>query len=203
MSRGTFIVIEGGDGSGKTTMIEKLQEAFPEIVYTHDPGGTAFGESVRALLLSDNARDIDSRTEMLLFHASRAQLVVDVIKPALEEGKTVVCNRFELSSIAYQIYGREKPELMPMLRSISETILEGCIPDTCIFLDVLPEVGLSRIVSRAADHFETENTAFHKRVREGYKKHLGEFGIPVVIDASKPVDKVWAEVKKAVQLAQS
>lgn len=203
MSNGTFICLEGGDGSGKTTMIDKLRHEFPDIVYTQDPGGTPFGEKVRNLVLSDDTSGIDSKTEMLLFHAARAELVSEVILPALRAGKTVVSNRFELSSIAYQIYGREKPELMPMLRSISETILEGCIPDVCILLDAPPEVGIERIQTRPGKptRFDTEALAFHARVREGYKRHIGEFGQPIVIDASRPLEAVWEDVRKAVQSA--
>lgn len=205
MSHGTFIVIEGGDGSGKTTMVDKLRGEFPEIVYTQDPGGTAFGEKIRDFILSNETAGIDSKTEMLLFHAARAQLVAEVIRPALREGRAVVSNRFELSSIAYQIYGREKPELMPMLRSISETILEKCVPDMCIFLDVAPEIGIERIKTRAETptRFDNEALAFHARVREGYKKHIGEFGQPVIVDASRPMEEVWVDVRKAVQSAIS
>lgn len=205
MSYGTFIVIEGGDGSGKTTMVDKLKDQFPEILYTQDPGGTSFGEKIRDFILSNDTAGIDSKTEMLLFHAARAQLVAEVIRPALKQGRAVVSNRFELSSIAYQIYGREKPELMPMLRSISETILEQCVPDMCIFLDVAPEIGIERIKTRAETptRFDNEALAFHTRVREGYKKHLGEFGQPVIVDASRPLEEVWVDVRKAVQSAIS
>ena len=205
MSQGTFIVIEGGDGSGKTTMVDKLAMEFPDIIYTQDPGGTPFGEKIRDFILSNETAGIDSKTEMLLFHAARAQLVAEVIRPALKEGRAVVSNRFELSSIAYQIYGREKPELMPMLRSISETILEKCVPDMCIFLDVAPEIGIERIQTRAETptRFDNEALAFHTRVREGYKKHIGEFGQPVVVDASRPIEEVWVDVRKAVQSAIS
>src|SRR3989338_9727313 len=108
MARGKFMVVEGGEGSGKTTVGERLKLEFPDAVYTQDPGGTALGEEVRKLLMSDQTAGIDTRAELLLFLAGRAQLVAEVVKPALESGKHVISNRFGLSSIAYQVYGRER-----------------------------------------------------------------------------------------------
>ena len=108
-ARGKFIIFEGGEGSGKTTIVDRLKEKFPNIVYTQGPGGTDVGERVRDLLMSKATSGIDARTELLLFLASRAQLVAEVIRPALISGKNVICNRFGLSSIAYQVYGRQNP----------------------------------------------------------------------------------------------
>src|SRR3989344_5732431 len=101
--RGKFIVFEGGDGSGKSTFVERLRKESPDFVYTQDPGGTELGERIRELLMSKKTSGIDVRAELLLFLASRAQMVSEVIRPALESGKTVIANRFALSSIAYQI----------------------------------------------------------------------------------------------------
>ena len=198
---GKFIVIEGGDGSGKTTMGERLKVELPDVVYTQDPGGTAVGEQVRMLLMSDKTRGIDTSAELLLFLAGRAQLVAEVIRPALESGKNVISNRFGLSSIAYQIYGRKRPELLPLYRAVAEEIAQDCKPDACILLDVTPEVGIARVCSRPEEptRFDKESLDFHARVREGLKKHANEFGKAFVINADKPLEEVWTEVLRAVQ----
>ena len=201
MARGKFIVFEGGDGSGKTTFVERLKKEFPDFVYTQDPGGTPLGKQIRDLLMSEKTSGIDVRAELLLFLASRAQMVSEVIRPALESGKTVISNRFALSSIAYQIYGRERPELMALYRSVSGIILEGAMPDATILLDLAPEVGLARAHSRPEElsRFDLEALAFHKRVREGYAQHVAEFGTPFIIDANRPLEEVWQSIQKALQ----
>jgi len=201
MKRGKFIVIEGGDGSGKTTVFERLKKEFPDFAYTQDPGGTSLGQQVRELLMSQRTKGIDTRAELLLFLASRAQNVAEVIAPALASGKSVIANRFALSSIAYQIYGRQKPELMDLYRAVSSIILEKAMPDATILLDVTPEVGISRVHSREEEptRFDLEAIDFHTRVREGYKAHITEFGTPVIIDSDKPLDEVWTRVREAVQ----
>ncbi len=201
MTRGTFIILEGGEGSGKTTVGERLKKEFPGAVYTQDPGGTPLGEHIRKLLMSDETNGIDVHAELLLFLAGRAQLVTEVIRPALESGKHVISNRFGLSSIAYQVYGRQKPELLEFFHYVSEHITRECAPDACILLDVSPEVGVARVHSRPEEptRFDKESLDFHACVREGLKKHVGEFGKPFIIDAEKPLEEVWTEVKNAVQ----
>ncbi len=156
---------------------------------------------MRALLMSEKTAGIDVRAELLLFLAGRAQLVTEVIKPALESGRHVVSNRFGLSSIAYQIYGRERPELLALYNSVSAEILQDCMPDACILLDITPETGFARVHSRPEEptRFDNEALDFHARVREGLKKHIGEFGKPIIIDAEKPLEEVWQEIKEAVQ----
>ncbi|OGG58362.1 dTMP kinase [Candidatus Kaiserbacteria bacterium RIFCSPHIGHO2_01_FULL_55_17] len=198
--RGKFIVLEGGEGSGKTTIGERLKLEFPDTVYTQDPGGTPLGEKLRDLLMSDETKGIDTRAELLLFLAGRAQLVAEVVKPALESGKHVISNRFGLSTIAYQVYGRQRPELLELYRVVSKEILEGCMPDACILLDVTPETGVTRVHSRPEEptRFDKEALDFHARVREGLKKHVGEFGKPFVIDSEKPLEEVWTEVLNVV-----
>ncbi len=199
--RGKFIALEGGEGSGKTTVGERLKKQFPDAVYTQDPGGTPLGERIRVLLMSNETKGIDVRAELLLFLAGRAELVSEVIRPALDAGTMVISNRFGLSSIAYQVYGREHPELLQLYNSVSKEILQGCVPDACILLDVTPEVGIARVHSRPEEptRFDNETLDFHTRVREGLKKHIGEFGKPFVIDADKPLEKVWTQVQNAVQ----
>jgi dTMP kinase len=201
MARGKFIVLEGGEGSGKTTIGERLKVEFPEIVYTQDPGGTALGEKVRQILMADETAGIDTRAELLLFLAGRSQLVAEVIKPALESGRHVISNRFGLSSIAYQVYGRKRPELLDMYHAVSKDILEDFHPDACILLDVTPETGYARVHSRPEEptRFDKEALDFHARVREGLKKHIDEFGKPFIIDAEKPLEEVWTEIKGIVQ----
>ena len=198
---GKFIVLEGGEGSGKTTIGERLKVEFPDIVYTQDPGGTPLGEKVRLVLMADETAGIDTRTEPPLFLAGRAQLVAEKIKPALESGKHVISNRFGLSTIAYQIYGRERPELLSLYQSVSKEILQGCTPDACILLDISPETGAARVHSRPEEptRFDKEALDFHARVREGLKKHAGEFGQVFLIDAEKPLEEVWKEVLKIVK----
>ena len=200
-NRGAFIIIEGGDGAGKTTIVERLKKEFPDVVYTRDPGGTRLGEQLRSILMSKDSSGMDARAELLLFLAAEAQLVAEVIEPALTAGKTVITTRFTPSAIAYQIYGRQQMELLSLLRTISEATHGRAIPDACVLLDVTPSVGLARVHSRAEEltRFDAEELAFHERVREGYKKHVGEFGRAYTIDANRPLEEVWKDVLNTVQ----
>lgn len=203
--RGKFIVFEGGEGSGKDTQIARLKELYSsrsDIIFTREPGGTNIGEQIRGLLMSHNTSNMDVQGEMLLFLAARAQLIGEVIAPALKAGTHVICNRFGLSTIAYQIYGRERQAYMEFLQALNRFVVGEYIPDLCILLDVTPEIGIERTKNRAgaATRFDTEALAFHERVREGYRKHISEFGKPIVVDADKPLDEVWTAVLKEVQL---
>jgi len=202
MARGKFIVLEGGEGSGKSEMQERLKKTLPkDTVFTRDPGGVSIGEEIRNLVLSQAARGIDPATELLLFLAARAQLVAELIAPALEEGRNVICDRFILSTIAYQIYGRQRVDYLALTKNVFDAIKLKCVPDATIFLDVSPEIGLQRVKLRmqAPNRFDEEDMAFHQRIREGYKQHLDDFGKTVVIDANKPLEEVWTDVQNAVQ----
>lgn len=202
MLRGKFIVLEGGEGSGKSVMADRLKAMLPPgSVFTRDPGGVLVGEEVRRIVLSQEARGIDPATELLLFLAARAQLVAELIVPALEEGKIVVCDRFILSTVAYQVYGRQRKEYLPLVKDVFFAISRGCIPDLTIFLDVTPDIGIQRVQMRlqAANRFDEEGPEFHERIREGYKKHLGEYGKGIRVDATQPIEDVWTEVENAVQ----
>lgn len=176
MEKGIFITLEGPDGSGKSTQIEFLREYFKkrgiECVFTREPGGTEIGEKLRTIILDKNNKEMSDMTEALLYAASRAQHVCELIKPALAAGKAVICDRYVDSSIAYQGYGRR---LGDMVRIINEYATSDCVPDVTFLIEVDPRVGKDRIKAGDQDRLEQEKLQFHERVFEGYKKMAEEF----------------------------
>src|SRR3989344_649650 len=205
VARGKFIVFEGGEGSGKDTLINLLKEKLKsrsDVVYTRAPGGTPLGEDIRKLLLSHDTKDLHPRTELLLFLAAHTELVEKVIAPALTEGKLVISNRFAPSTIAYQVYGRQQQEHLMLAREALRFVTRGIIPDICIYLDLPPELGIQRAKKRpeSLTRFDTEELAFHERVREGYKRHLPEFAKKTVtIDTSGATEEAWKKTEEALQ----
>lgn len=194
-----FIVFEGGEGSGKDTQIDRLKKKYAgdeSIIFTREPGGTDMGEKIRSLLLSPDSKDMTVRTELLLFLAARAQLVEQVIRPALEAGKTVISNRFQLSTIAYQIYGRGRHHYLPFLLETGKFVTNNCIPSAYLLLDVTPEVGLARVAERndGLTRFDAEKVEFHRKVRQGYLEHAGIGQYHRVINADDSLDKVSRQV---------
>lgn len=171
MDKGLFITLEGPDGSGKSTQIEYLKEYFDdkgiETVFTREPGGTDIGEKLRDIILDKANSEMCDMAEALLYAASRAQHVNQLIRPALEAGKVVICDRFIDSSIAYQGYGRE---LGDSVRIINELAVDGCMPDLTFLMEISPEIGKSRIKSESQDRLELEKIEFHNRVYAGYKE---------------------------------
>lgn len=174
--RGKFIVFEGGDGSGKSSMIEFLKKIFSQrqdIVFSHEPGGTNIGFQIRKILMSGKNKKITGLTELFLFCADRAQHVSEVIIPALKSGKNVISDRFDRSTIAYQIVARgiEDLNVFSQLNSIAK---QGVEPDAIIYLDVIPKVGLER-KSKSKDgkctRFDNEGLKFHQAVRRGFKRY--------------------------------
>ncbi|MGN1382999.1 MAG: dTMP kinase [Eubacterium sp.] len=166
-----FITFEGIDGSGKSTQISLLKDFLEEngqrVILTREPGGTPAGEKIRNILLDRN-NVISDRSEMFLYAACRAQLVRDVIRPALHDGMTVICDRFLDSSIAYQAFGRQ---LGSMVQEINGPAVDGCIPDLTFLLDVPVGTGRERVEEQAEpDRLESEKDAFFQRVRNGYLK---------------------------------
>ena len=198
--RGYFISVEGGDGSGKSTQLKSienyLREKGLELVLTREPGGTPIAEKIRALILDPANGALTARAEMLLYAAARAQHVEEKILPALAEGKTVLCDRFVDSSIAYQGYGRGLGEAVAAVNAIATG---GKAPDLTIFLDISPAAGMARKRQQdghALDRLEQEDIAFHERVYEGYLRLAAENPARIArIDATKPVDAVFAEIQ--------
>jgi dTMP kinase len=200
MARGVFIALEGGEGAGKDTQIEllKSRSELQNAVFTREPGGTEAGNEIRALLLKTRVPALDAQTELMLFLAARAELMQQVVRPALASGKTVISNRFGLSTYAYQIYGRQRPELLPLLQDLSTRIVGGDKPHY-LLLDISPEAGRTRVESRGAmTHFDAAELDFHARVREGYKKHIADGAESVVIDAERSVEEIGQDIWKAV-----
>lgn len=197
---GKFIVLEGGDGSGKDTQINMLREALGQekFLFVKDPGDTEIGLLLRNIVLYNDA--IASHTELLLYLASRAQLTEEKIRPALLKGMHVISNRFSLSTVAYQIYGRQQMEELELLTSMSNYILKGLRLDHVIYLDCPADVGLARVAQSGerADRFERETLDFHTRVREGYIAALAEYP-HTTIDASRAPQEVYEEVYAAVR----
>jgi dTMP kinase len=171
--RGRFIVFEGGEASGKSTQAANLA-AHLGAVLTREPGGTDLGERIRALVLDAAAEGLDARAETLLMAAARAQHVSEIIGPALESGRDVVCDRFTGSSLAYQGYGRG---LGPdAVRAVSDFATGGLVPDVVILLMVDPAEAAQRRRGRRApartadDRLDAESEEFHQRVAEGYRR---------------------------------
>jgi dTMP kinase len=198
--RGRFIVLEGGEGAGKSTVQRALADRLRdrEIVVTREPGGTPLGERVREILLAQHAAG-DALAELLLFEAARAQLVATVIRPALDRGAIVLCDRFAASSVAYQGYGRGLGR--DVVERANAIATGGLAPDLTLLLDLPVEAGLARRSREgAANHFDAETVAFHERVRAGFLELTRE--TPErwrIIDASRPVDDVAAACWSAIE----
>jgi dTMP kinase len=166
-----FITFEGIEGSGKTTQMRRLAERMPDAVVTKEPGGTETGDRIRELLLHSKSK-IEPVAEVLLFAASRRQLVMELIRPALAAGRTVLCDRYADSTLAYQGFGRLID--LDRLRSVTNWATDGLKPDRTLLFDLPEEVGLARARSRNArqendeGRFETEDVRFFRRIREGY-----------------------------------
>jgi dTMP kinase len=197
-----FITFEGGEGCGKSTqsrlLLKKLHQQNIPVVLTHEPGGTALGNEIRKSLKRKRGSSISPQAELLLFAASRAQLVAELIRPALEEGKVVICDRFTHSTLVYQGYGRGLD--LTAIEMVNNMATQNLKPDLAILLNISPEQGLTRKRS-LRDRFESEDLSFHQRVREGYvKMAAAEPDRWLVIDASLPKGKIaeiiWDKVSK-------
>ena len=197
---GLFITLEGGEGAGKTTIanavIDKLSTLGIETLYTREPGGIKIAEKIREVILDRDHTEMDCRTEALLYAAARRQHLVEKVKPAMDEGRIVLCDRFVDSSIVYQGYAHGIG--MDEVREINQFAIEGFMPDLTIFFDIKPEIGLARIAandSREVNRLDLEGLAFHELVYEGYKKQAKMNPERIVsVDATKSVETLTDEV---------
>jgi len=198
-----FITFEGGEGSGKTVQTQTLHRELTGLgiptLLTHEPGGTPHGEKIARWLKQSQETNISPLTELLMFNASRAQLVEEVIQPNLKMGKWVICDRYTDSTIAYQSWGRGLDQ--ELVRTVNNAATRELTPDLTVLLDIPIETGLARKERKGHDRFEREGIAFHRRVREGYLKLAAdEPGRWLVIDASqskaKIRDIIWQRVSR-------
>lgn len=203
---GFFITIEGIEGAGKSTQMallkEYLEKSGKQVLCLREPGGTAVGERIRSILLNTHEGSaIGPMAELLLYEASRAELVRNVIKPALDAGKTVICDRFIDSTIAYQGFGRGID--IKAVEALNSLASAGIVPDLTLLLDIAPDEGLKRAFKRIdakaglkEDRFEKESLEFHKKVRDGFlhmaEKERGRFK---VIDGSLPADEIHRRIR--------
>jgi len=193
-----FITVEGPDGSGKTTqlalLVEGLRQHGYDVVVTREPGGTTVGNSIRSVLLSPEHHEMTPRVEMMLYAASRAQNVDQVIRPALARGAVVVCDRFVDASVAYQGYGLQYD--LQEVQSINEWATNGVTPDLTFLFDLTPSRASERMKERGQlDRIESRDVAFHERVYEGFQTLLRENPERMVrIDADQSVESIQDEV---------
>lgn len=204
MQKGIFIVLEGGEGAGKTTQKKLMQERLPvlfphrEFVFTREPGGSVFAEKIRELIVGDHGKDADGRTMIGLLMASRADHVANLILPALEEGRVVISDRYYGSSYAYQVVAQENREVEEVFWAYASLMPA---PDLTLFFDLHPTAAALRVDSRAGDksHFDARDHSFHTRVREGFQEFFKKNeGIMARIDAERTPEEVWQQTQEAL-----
>ena len=197
--KGKFISFEGPDGSGKTSVIKVVEKYFIEkgyeVIVTREPGGIKISEKIRDIIHDVEHKEMDARTEALLYAASRSQHLNQKILPAIKAGKIVLCDRYVDSSLAYQGYGRELG--FDEVLAINMFAIKGVFPDLTIFVDVRPEVGLSRVFSteeREKNRLDLEPLKFHKKIYEGYKEIMKKYPKRIhKINGEQTIDKVANE----------
>jgi dTMP kinase len=203
---GWFVTFEGTEGSGKSTQIQllsaRLEKLGRPVTVLREPGGTTIGEQIRHLLKHSTGHAMVPEAELLLMNASRAQLVREVIRPALEAGQVVLCDRFFDSTIAYQVFGRELDATQ--VQRIIEFTIAGTVPDLTLLLRVPLEISEARRLARGApasvDRFEEEGRDFFRAVEQGYEAIADSAGSRVrTIDATRPVQEVHEEIWRWVE----
>ena len=205
---GLLITFEGVEGSGKSTQIELLKASLEargrDVLTLREPGGTRLGEEVRRILLGRDGDGMEPLTELLLYSACRSEIITKVIRPALQSGKTVICDRFTDSTIAYQGYARE---LDPKtIETLNKLVTSGLRPDITFLLDMDPKKGLKRAIHRMSsvnsidaneDRFERESLQFHGRVREGFLKLASADPERIkLIDAERSIEEIQSDIER-------
>lgn len=206
--RPLFITCEGGEGAGKTTLMKRLELALQKeghsVLCTREPGGSLLGEEIRHMLLHRHEEmPISPRAELLLFLAARAQHIEEKIKPALKEGKIVLCDRFNDSTVAYQGYARGLG--VDYVQQLCDLVSHDCQPDLTLFLDIPPEIGLQRTLraqkeATRVDRIESEKMAFHQRVREGMQELARRYPQRIItLNALQPLEQVFQEALSLIR----
>jgi dTMP kinase len=195
--KGIFIVLEGPDGSGKSTMAKKIGKYFKEkgreIEFTREPGGTSISEKIRDIILDNNNTEMDYRTEALLYAAARAQLVSQKIIPWLNDGKIVISERYVYSSLVYQGLGRNLG--IDEVKKINDFGTQCLEPQIVLLFDIDPEKALNRKLSiNGGDRMENENISFHRKVFEGYKSLLLNYPQIKVLNADRTVEEIFEDI---------
>jgi len=200
MNKGYIISLEGGEGAGKTTVVEAICKWMTEdsisYLVTREPGGVQISEKIRNIILDKDHGVMDARTEALLFAAARRQHLVEKVRPALDQGKVVVFDRYVDSSLVYQGYVRGMG--IEEVFDLNRFAIEGLLPDLTLYFDLSPQVGLARIQasgSREVNRLDLENLDFHERVREGYLKISQDNPRFVVVNAEQDIEGVLRDVK--------
>lgn len=203
-NRGLFITFEGTDGAGKTTQIQRLSTDLRRTGYdvclTREPGGTPISEQIRDMLLNPDHGEMAATTELLLYAASRAQHVSEVIKPALEVGKIVISSRFADAMVVYQGYGRGLD--LERIHHLNQIATDGLTPDVTFVLDLPVEIGLQRVQNSRGglDRLEREKIEFHRRLRDGYQTLAKQEPQRLkIIDAQVAPERVYAQIQAVIQ----
>ncbi|MFT5139795.1 MAG: dTMP kinase [Rhodothermales bacterium] len=198
-----FISLEGGEGAGKTTQMRNIRQWLEtrghRVIETREPGGTPLAEIIRDVVLHGEHKEMSAHTELLLIFAARAQHVEELIKPALAQGSTVLCDRFTDASFAYQGGGRGLP--LGDIEALENMVMGTLRPKLTLLLDLPVEVGLRRAAGRGSeDRFETESLNFLQRVRDTYLRRAKMFPARyVVIDATRSTEHVWEGIQKVLE----
>jgi dTMP kinase len=194
--RGKFIVIDGCEGAGKTTLINRLKDSLEKdsFIFTHEPGGTPLANKIREIFLLEEFKDMSFETMFGLVWASRADHIKNKILPALEKGINVISDRFDSSTYAYQVSVDPNRKLEELFWQTREVYLKDCKPDLYVFLDVLPENAKDRIESKGKNktYFDKREMSYHKMISEGLREFFNKVN-GVSIDANQTIEKVEAD----------